>query len=268
LIQRGNFTLKIQTVIALGLLSISAANADQWNKHWNVSGKPELHVSAGDASVVVESGGNGGIDANLTTQGWNIGDSGVRVTEHQTGNRVDIDVKAPTGTHFNFGNHSIKLEVRVPRELLADIHTGDGSIRLLDLHGSVRADTGDGSIQADRLDGIFDAHSGDGSVHISGRFDNLRLHTQDGSVGVEVLEGSKLSADWRVETGDGSVSLRLPKTLSANLEMHTGDGHIRLDVPLTVTTGQNEHRIEGKLNGGGPLFMVKTGDGSISVGSL
>ncbi len=259
--------MKIQTVIALGLLSISAAHADQWNKHWNVSGRPELHISAGDAAVVVESGGNGGIDANLTTQGWNIGDSGVRVTEHQTGNRVDIDVKVPN-SQFNFGNHSIKLEVRVPRELLADVHTGDGSIRLLDLHGSVRADTGDGSIQADRLDGVFDAHTGDGSVHVSGRFDNLRLHTQDGSVGVEVLEGSKLSADWRVETGDGSVSLRLPKTLSANLEMHTGDGHIRLDIPLTVTTSQNEHRIEGKLNGGGPLFMVRTGDGSINLSSL
>jgi hypothetical protein len=251
-------------IVALSLLTFSAAHADQWNKHWTVSGKPELHVTTGDASVIVEPGASGSIDATLTTQGWPIGDSGVRVIEHQAGNRVEIDVKVPP-SHFTFGNHSIKLEVHVPQDLIADVHTGDGSVHLRDLHGSIRADTGDGSIQADHMDGILDAHTGDGSVHVSGRFDNLRLHTQDGSVTLDVFSGSKLNADWRVETGDGSVTLHLPKTLSANLELHTGDGHIRLDLPLTVTSSQNEHRMEGKLNGGGPLFMVRTGDGSITV---
>ncbi len=256
--------MKAPVIVALSLLTFSAAHADQWNKHWTVSAKPELHVTSGDASVIVEPGASGSIDATLTTQGWSIGDSGVRVTEHQNGNRVEIDVKVPP-SHFSFGNHSIRLEVHVPQDLIADVHTGDGSVRLRDLHGSIRADTGDGSIQADHIDGILDAHSGDGSVHISGRFDNLRLHTQDGSVTLEVFSGSKLNADWRVETGDGSVTLHLPKTLSANLELHTGDGHISMDLPLTVTSMKSEHGVQGKLNGGGALLLVRTGDGSISV---
>lgn len=251
---------------ALLLAQCAGAKADEWHKHWSVTGKPELHVSAGDAEVEVEAGSSNEIDATVTTRGWTIGDSGVRVIEHQNGNRVEIDVKVPE-THFSWGNKSLKVEVRVPRELIAEIHTGDGSIKLRDLAGSIRADTGDGSISASDLDGSLDAHTGDGAVSIAGRFENLKLQTQDGSVTLAVMQGSKVNGDWRVQTGDGSVNLRLPKDLNANLELHTGDGHISLDLPLTVTGMQSEHAVQGKLNGGGSLFLVRTGDGSISVGA-
>jgi DUF4097 and DUF4098 domain-containing protein YvlB len=258
--------MKTALILAISLAALQTAHAEEWHKHWSVTGKPELHVSAGDASVVVEAGGNDAIDAAVTTRGWSIGDSGVRIIEHQNGNRVELDVKLPE-THFSWGNKSLRVELRVPRELMADIHTGDGSIKLVDLAGEIRADTGDGSIEADHLDGSLDAHTGDGSVHVAGRFDNLKLHTQDGSVTLDVLKGSRVNADWRVQTGDGSVSMRLPKDLNANLELHTGDGRIQMDLPLNVTGVQSEHGIQGKLNGGGALLLVRTGDGSISVGA-
>ena len=241
-----------------------SARADEWNHHWSVGSKPELYVSAGDAAVVVEAGNANGIDATLTTRGWSIGGSGVQVSEHQNGNRVEIYIKVPP-THFSFGERSIRLEVRVPRELTGDIHTGDGSIRLDGLHGSIRADTGDGSIQGHDLDGSVDAHSGDGSLHLNGRFDNVQLRTQDGSVELRARPGSRMGSDWRVQTGDGSVQISLPSDLSADLELHTGDGHIRSDVPLTVTDLRSEHDVRGKLNGGGPSLTVRTGDGSITV---
>jgi hypothetical protein len=57
---------------ALAFISQSAF-ADDWSKHWSVSGKPELHVSTGDASVTVEVGDDHVIDAKLTTVGWSIG---------------------------------------------------------------------------------------------------------------------------------------------------------------------------------------------------
>jgi DUF4097 and DUF4098 domain-containing protein YvlB len=242
------------------------AGADEWNRHWSVRPKPELRVSAGDAAVTVQATETNGIDATLTTRGWSIGASGVRVTEHQSGNVVEIDVKVPS-QHVNFGNHSIRLELRVPRELVANIHTGDGSIRLRGLHGPLRADTGDGSIQGDDLDGTLEANTGDGSVHVTGRFDNVQLHTQDGSIEFQAARGSRMQSDWRVQTGDGSVHLNLPPDLAADLELRTGDGHIRLDLPLTVSGTHSEHEVSGKLNGGGPLLAVRTGDGSITVGS-
>ena len=148
------------------------------------------------AFAVVQAVEGTGIDAVLTTRGWPIGLNGVQVSEHQTGNSVDINVKVPS-MHFSFGDRSVKLEVRVPRELTSEVHTGDGSIHLMGLHGSLRADTGDGSIQAEDLDGSFDAHTGDGSVHVGGRFDHVMLHTSDGSVAFSAGRGSRMAGRAR-----------------------------------------------------------------------
>jgi len=248
-------------------LAASICNADEWNKHWSVGAKPELHVMAGDAAIVVEAAVGNSIDATLRTRGYSIGDSGVRVTEHQTGNRIEIEVREPA-MHFGFGEHSIHLELRVPKEVVAYLHTGDGSVTLRKVHGPVQVDTGDGSVEGEDLDGSLDAHSGDGSVHVSGRFDILRLRTQDGSVDVNALRGSRMQADWRLETGDGSVRLNLPRNLPADLELRTGDGGIRMNLPVSVTGKQSENEVHGKLNGGGPLLTVRTGDGSITVSPL
>jgi hypothetical protein len=258
-----------RTLFSIAALAVAAhgAWADEWSKHWNVSGKPELRISAGDAAVIVEAGNERSIDARLTTVGWAIGGAGIRVEERQMGDKVEIEVKAPP-MHWSLGNHSIRLEVRVPRELVGDLHTGDGSITLRNLRGTLRADTGDGSIRGEDLDGALDAHTGDGSVHVAGRFDKLQLHTQDGSVDVDVKEGSRLDGEWRIQTGDGSVRLRIPKNLAADVEAHTGDGSIRFDLPVMMNGAKSEHNLQGKLNGGGPALVLRTGDGSITVSNL
>jgi len=257
----------LRTVFTIGAIALAShtAWADEWTKHWSVSGKPELRVSTGDASVVVEVGSDHSIDARLTTIGYPIGVTGVRIEERQVGDKVQIDVKVPS-MHWSFSNHSIHLEIHVPRELIADLHTGDGSISLRGLHGALRADSGDGSIRGEDLDGTLDANTADGSVHVTGRFDKLQLHTHDGSVEAVVREGSHLDDDWRIQTGDGSVHVRVPKTLAADLEAHTGDGHISVDLPGTSSRG--EHSAQAQLNGGGHALVLRTGDGSITVSSL
>jgi hypothetical protein len=266
---QGNRTMNIR-IMSLAALALTPCllKADDWHKHWTVDARPEVHILTGDASVLVEAAGDGAVDARLTTRGWAIGgSSGIQVIEHQAGNRIEIEVKVPS-MHFGMGNHSVRLEVRVPRELIGEIRTGDGSIELRGLHGPVHATTGDGSIRADDLDGALTAYTGDGSVHVRGRFDNLQIHTSDGSVQLDVLTGSRLNSNWRVQTGDGSVRLNVPRDLAADFEMHTGDGHIETSLPLSVIGRQNSHQMQGKLNGGGPTVLVRTGDGSINLGTI
>jgi DUF4097 and DUF4098 domain-containing protein YvlB len=222
---------------------------------------------AGDSSIRVEAGSSNSVEANLTTRGWSIGDSGVRVIEHQSGNRIDIEIKEPHD-HFSFGNHSSRLVVRVPSELTADVHTGDGSIGLRGLHGFIHADTGDGSIEAEELDGTLQARSGDGSIHVRGRFDGMRVHTGDGSVELHAMQGSKMKEDWALESGDGSVNLSVPRDLAADLDVHTGDGSIQTNAEVTVNGKIGQHELRGKLNGGGPQLAVRTGDGSIQINAI
>jgi hypothetical protein len=77
-----------------------------------------------------------------------------------------------------------------------------------------------------------------------------------------------LDGEWRIQTGDGSVRLRIPKNLAADVEAHTGDGSIHFPLPVMINSGKSEHNFQGKLNGGGPALVLRTGDGSITVSNL
>jgi DUF4097 and DUF4098 domain-containing protein YvlB len=251
-----------------GLFLIAGiTRADEWNQHWSVGPKPEIYVRANDASIRIEASGDRLVTATLRTRGVSIGESGVHVIDHQTGNRLEIEIREPV-MHFGWGSHSVQLELRVPKEIAADIHTGDGSIELRGIHGSLRVETGDGSVHGEDLDGSLDAHCGDGSMNLTGRFDNLQVRTSDGHIDVEALQGSRIQAAWRLQTGDGSVKLDLPRSLSADLRVRTGDGHMQVNLPVSVMGEQNGHQLNGHLNSGGPLITVHTGDGSVTISPL
>jgi hypothetical protein len=253
-------------VLALGLVLPALTFADDWNKHFDVSGNPELHVTAGDAAVRIHRGSGSGIDASVKTKGLTIGESGVRVEAHQSGNRVELDIRMPQ-EHFHWGNNrSVEVEIGVPEHIEAFLRTGDGPITLEDLSGSVHAQTGDGPVRVEHFDGSLEAQTGDGPVNVTGKFAELQIHTGDGPVDVRAESGSHLQSGWHLYTGDGPVQIHLPATLSADVSLHTGDGPISMRLPLASTGEQNKHSMHGKLNGGGPELSVHTGDGPISIG--
>ena len=256
------FLLAMSTALAIS----GAALADDWSKTFQISSRPELHVNVNDGSVTIRTWDRKEIEARVTTVRWKI-PSDVQVVEHQSGDRVELEVRMPHRMFMlNFGQRSsIQVELRVPREIRSDIRTGDGSIIAENLRGETRLSTGDGRIEATSLDGTLDAQTGDGRIIIRGRFDMLNLHTGDGSIEAEINNGSRITSEWSVRTGDGHVTLRLPATLSADLDVHTGDGHIQSDLPVTVSGSRSEHELRGKLNAGGPPLIVRTNDGSIRL---
>lgn len=250
---------------SLGLLPF--ASADELTKSWNVGSQPELRVEAGDASIEISGADTNTIRAKLTTDGYKIGYGGVELIEHQSSNSLDLRVKEPND-HFGWGRHSIHLELVVPKALTGEVKTGDGSIRLSNLGGKLRADSGDGGIDGVGLNGALDAHTGDGSMHLDGAFTDLRLRTGDGSIDLRAGSGSKVNMSWELNSGDGSISVRLPRELPADIELRTGDGHIHSNLPITVSDLRNEHEVHGKLNGGGAPIIIHTGDGSITLDAI
>jgi DUF4097 and DUF4098 domain-containing protein YvlB len=260
---RGSLWIRVSLVAAL---AIAAATADDWSKRFTVSGRPELRVDADDASVTVRAWDRNEIEARINTGGWKIGPSEVRILDHQNGNRVELEVRTPHRPfNINFGHRWIRVELQVPRELSATIHTGDGNIVLDGIKGDTHLNTGDGRIEADALDGALDAHTGDGRIRVRGRFDALRLQTGDGSIEAEIERGSKVSSEWSIRTGDGHVTVRVADNLNADLDVHTGDGHITSDLTITATGAFRDHDLRGKLNAGGPPFLIRTNDGSVRL---
>ncbi len=252
-------------LIAAALATLPAS-ADEWTKTYNISGKPDLRIETSDANIRVTTWDQNTIEAKVITERYKIGEGGIRVDEHQNGDSVEIDVRYPHHEFVvNWGNHRVDIIIQMPREGKVDLRTEDGKIELAGLKGEMYLHSGDGAENLDSVDGRLQASTGDGHIRASGRFDELELKTGDGGVDVRATAGSSLGAGWRLETGDGSVSLEVPEDLAADVDLHTGDGHIDLDVPISTQGTIRHDDVHGKLNGGGSPLVIRTGDGSIHL---
>jgi DUF4097 and DUF4098 domain-containing protein YvlB len=268
-------------------LTAPAVHADDWTKTYAISGRADLHVQTDDGDVSITSADQKDIYAHVTTTRYKIGPDDVRIEESQSGDTVNIRVRLP---HFNWGfwghGASVRVELRVPRELNLDVTTGDGSVTAQPISGQIRISTGDGNIRANGikgnmymhsgdghieaadLDGTLKVDTGDGHVTVGGRFDALDLHTGDGNIDASASSGSKVAANWTLHSGDGRINLRIPGDLGADLDAHTGDGSITVDMPITVAGSLTHSSVRGKMNGGGGLLKITSGDGSIHLERL
>ncbi len=254
-------------ILALTVVAVLPARADEWTKTYTLSGKPDLRIDTSDANIRVSTWDQNKIEARVETSRYKIGEDGIRVTEHQSGDTVEIDVRYPHhGINFEWGgNHRVDIVIQMPHEGRVNLRTGDGKIDIAGLKGDMDLHTGDGSENLESVDGKLHATTGDGHITARGRFDELELKTGDGHVEVRATQGSTLASGWRLETGDGNVSLEIPSELSADVSLHTSDGHIDLDMPIVTEGKIRENEVHGKLNGGGSPLTIHTGDGSIHL---
>jgi DUF4097 and DUF4098 domain-containing protein YvlB len=273
---------------AFAMMMPAPVRADEWTKTYTISGRANVRVETDDGDVSILSGDRKEIDVRVSAEGYKIGPGDVHIDESQNGDQITLNVRLP---HFNWSwwgarHKSVRIELRVPRNLDMDIHTGDGNVSTQSVTGRIRINTGDGNInasglkgevsmrsgdghvEATNLDGELEVDTGDGHIAVDGRFDVLNLKTGDGSIEARVKNGSKVASNWRLHSGDGHINLWLPGDLNADLDAHTGDGHITLDVPVTVSGSLSQSTIHGKLNGGGGTLAISSGDGSIHVQKL
>jgi DUF4097 and DUF4098 domain-containing protein YvlB len=256
------------TLFLLGMCLVAAsfARADEWSKTYTITGKPDLRVETSDANIHVDTWDQKTIEARVTSEHYKIGERGLRIEEHQTGDSVSLEVRFPS-VHISFGVRStrVDVEIHMPREGRINLHTGDGSIRLANFKGEMDLQTSDGHQDIDSVDGTLRARAGDGHITAAGRFDVLELGTGDGRIEARALSGSAMTSSWSLHAGDGSVTLELPANFAADVDLHTGDGHIEADIPVAVEGRLSEKSIHGKINGGGSLLTIHTGDGSIRL---
>jgi DUF4097 and DUF4098 domain-containing protein YvlB len=257
-------------LVTLGVIACASfalpARADEWTKTFTLTGKPDLRVETSDANIRVDTWDQPTIEVRVISSRYKIGEGGLRVEERQNGDSVEISVRYPHRNFaFDMGNHRVDINIHMPREGRVNLHTGDGKIEIGNFKGEMDLRSGDGSQAIDSVDGRLRATTGDGHIRASGRFDELDVKTGDGTVDVRAGQGSSLAGNWRLETGDGNVTLEVPGSLAADVDLHTGDGHIDVEMPVTTEGKIRENDIHGKINGGGNLMTIHTGDGSIHL---
>ena len=261
----------IAICLACAIFTARAFAADgTWTKSWNVSGSPsELRVEADFGDVHVVNGASNSIHATVTTYYWRIQPGEVEVRDTQDGNHVEIRIETPKhhdGGIFHMHSPKVYVEVEVPIGTQLDLHSGFGDISGENLQGKVRIETGFGKIRFPGFTGDFDGDTGFGDVRTNGRFDRLELKTGFGTIRAQIARGSKVSGDWRVESGFGSVDVDIPEDLNADIEASSGFGHVSTEIPLTVSGNEDRSSVHGKIGSGGLPLEVSTGFGHVHIG--
>jgi DUF4097 and DUF4098 domain-containing protein YvlB len=253
-------------IVTLVMAYAFPASAEQWSKTYNISNTPDLRVETSDANIHVDTWDQKTIETTITSTHYKFGPGGLTVEESQSGDTVEINLRFPHEFHImNFGSHRVDIAIHMPRTGRVNLHTGDGRIELADFNGQMDLSSGDGSEEIHHVEGRLQASTGDGHINADGRFDALSLKTGDGRLDIRASAGSQIADEWMLHTGDGSVNLELPENLAADLYLHTGDGHIDVNLPMTTEGRIKPNGIHGKLNGGGKMISVRTGDGSINL---
>lgn len=270
-----------------GSFLVTASAQSTWDKSYNVNGKPMLQVQVDDASVRVRS--CGGCRTVSVRVDYRNGDpSQWSVAELQGGNGINFSMKHKQNSRSFFGGwrgNSPEVTIVTPTETDLDLRSGDGALTLTGLHGTLNAHTGDGAISADdlvgtlrlttgdgsitlrRAEGSLYATTGDGAMNLEGRLNQFEARSGDGAITLRLMPGSTLGSASSVTTGDGSISMSLPRDLRAEVDVTTGDGRINSSLPFFTTTNSDRghSHVRGTMNGGGPTLRVHSGDGSISL---
>lgn len=266
-------------VLLVGTLAFAAEGSFQ--RTLQVSGPVDLEIQTGAGNITVHAGGGNTVQVNGTIKGHGFdADERVRQLEsnppiEQDGNNIRVghvssellqnisisyDITVPTATslHAHTGSGNERIEgIRGP----AEARTGSGGIEITNLAGELRASTGSGSITLQNIQSSVNAHTGSGSIRASGIDGAFDGRTGSGNIDAE----GKPTSEWRLHTGSGSVTVRLPSEAAFDLAAHTGSGSISVDQPVTVHGTVGRHELRGKVRGGGTLVSLETGSGNIHV---
>ena len=262
-------------------------------KRFQVTGTPEIHLASFDGSIVVRSWDRAEVLVEIEKRASDKARAAaIRVSAGQAGGTITVEARKPDGPQVALGFHvspSASLVASVPAranlvirtedgsitvervEGRIDLGSGDGSLRGVDLAGAIHAQTGDGSMHFDNVSGTVDLESNDGGARLSGRLQAVKLRTGDGAVAVRAAEGSAMSDDWEIRTGDGSLRLELPAAFGAILDAETGDGSVHLRGFGEPAAGAGERRrgeMKRQIGSGGKTLRLRSSSGSITIRTI
>jgi len=233
----------------------------------------EVTLDTWDGSIKVESWDRPEVLVEIQKRGADRDEAAaLTVSATQEGNRIRVVAPPPREEREFTGigagpSLSVSYVVSLPASVKLAARTGDGSIAVHGIAGTIDLRSGDGSIRGTRLSGALTARTDDGSIHATGTLEALDAETGDGSIVIEADEGSTMKDDWSVSTGDGSIVLRVPSDFSAEIDAFSRDGRVRAvggGLERLREDGGRES-LRGRLGSGGRTVKLRTGDGSIEV---
>ncbi len=256
-------------------------------RSFDVTAGGMLSVNVGDGDVEVRSGSEGSAAVKVYVQARDT-DWGREVFERMQfavgaqGERLTVRARDANISDYEGREHrgvGVLVQITVPERFDLDVHTADGDVDIGRVDGRVDIRTSDGDIVVGALrgpevsietsDGDVTAESlqadrvtvrtSDGDVSVSVAGSETRITTGDGDINLDLLAEGEVT----LRTGDGDITVYASPTLRADLELHGGDVQVQSEIQIVGRIDRSGAR--GQLNGGGPLLVARTGDGTISI---
>jgi DUF4097 and DUF4098 domain-containing protein YvlB len=228
----------------------------QENKTFSVSGAPRVNISTFDGPITVRAWDKPEVHYMATKRAQDE-ESLKHLTIESVQQGQTIVINAKNEEQYN---GSVHLEVFVPRNSGLHVTSGDGPLTLDGVTGDITLRSGDGPITVNNSGGVLHVNTGDGPIQIN-KFDGqLDARTGDGPI---VLDGTFNALSAR--TGDGEISLAVPAGSSFTIETNATEeiGGEGFNVAEDVTPSPRVKR--WRVGNGGRVFILKTGDGKISL---
>ncbi len=281
--------MRARNVLGAGVVGVlalaGAARADfRVEKSFDLpaGGSFHLHSEAGGVEVRGTDGNKATIVVTSTREDFaDIYD----LTFEPTGaDRLDVRIERKPGLHWPSGwNARTRVEVTLPKTVLADIESSGGGVdasglaarlRVSSSGGGVHVDdvqadvdlrSSGGGITANNVGGNIDASSSGGGVRIDEAHGEVLAESSGGSVKVTFAAGNAKGGD--LSSSGGGVQARVDPAVGLELDAHSSGGGLTCDLPVTVRGKIGRDSIRGQLNGGGARLKVRSSGGGVTIES-
>jgi len=187
---------------------------------------------------------------------------------------------------------SVDYELIIPQNIIVDLKTdkgeikikkakgpitastNKGDIKIIDTQGEISAEANQGNILVDQSLGNISAVSSYGDIQISDASQSIKAHTKSGSIKTSCKTVPSTGA-INLVTNSGSISLALPITTNAELKARAAKGKVTSDhyieiKPQTVqlnkkTWDRFKREVDGTLGSGEATIELTTHYGNIKI---
>ncbi|MEA2560182.1 MAG: hypothetical protein QOH06_1686 [Acidobacteriota bacterium] len=161
----------------------------------------------------------------------------------------------------NSVNMNVNYKIKAPRELVSNLQSTNGGVRLVGTRGRAELLTTNGGVSVEDVEGNIRLRSTNGGLSVVNATGSLDGVTTNGGITAQINE---VNGDISLRTTNGGVTLRLPENLRASVDIATSNGGIHSD--LAVEGGHKTKKsLTGDINGGGGKLFVRSTNGGVRI---
>ena len=258
--ERARTAIVLAVLLCAALLSASCeapfsflvgSASDTWTRSYPLNAGGDVVVENVDGPIDVQGtdGDKVEVTADRTVRASTADEArtalkSLVIREDVTADRVSLGEDNPPGDV----RVAIAFHVKVPKTAGVRLTTTNGGLTVIRLAGAASLQTTNGRIDGRALSGPVRAQTTNGSIAIE--FDQIAVSTEP----------------MTLQTGNGSISVAVPRTAKVDLSARCGRGSIDVSPQLPIQMDvQAPRRFEGRVNSGGTRLLMQTDNGTIHI---